>query len=888
MAAMGSGRGTMDSQNQVQSDTVDRLKLLYPNVNEDETPLPRAWSTKDKFSYIGLSQNNLRVHYKGHGKTHKDAASVRATHPIPASCGLYYFEVRIVSKGRDGYMGIGLSAHGVNMNRLPGWDKHSYGYHGDDGHSFCSSGTGQPYGPTFTTGDVIGCGVNLVDNTCFYTKNGHHLGIAFRGLPPNLYPTVGLQTPGEVVDANFGQQPFVFDIEDMLRELRARTRLAIDDFPLPDEARWQQVLHRMVSSYLVHHGYCGTAQAFARATAQPIVEDIASIKNRQRVSKLVLAGRIGEAIELTRRLYPGLLERDQDLLFLLKCRQFVEMVNGSDSEVTLLADSSVKYEASLVLGLIGEAIELTRRLYPGLLERDQDLLFLLKCRQFVEMVNGSDSEVTLLADSSVKYEASLVLGLIGEAIELTRRLYPGLLERDQDLLFLLKCRQFVEMVNGSDSEVTLLADSSVKYEASLVLGLIGEAIELTRRLYPGLLERDQDLLFLLKCRQGVKYEASLVLGLIGEAIELTRRLYPGLLERDQDLLFLLKCRQFVEMVNGSDSEVTLLADSSVKYEASLVLGLIGEAIELTRRLYPGLLERDQDLLFLLKCRQFVEMVNGSDSEVTLLADSSVKYEASLVLGLIGEAIELTRRLYPGLLERDQDLLFLLKCRQFVEMVNGSDSEVSGLARCVAGAGAGAGAGCGCGATVIAHTGRPPATNGVQGSTSEEHATNCDVDMPPAPHATNGAHTGTVLKGMPGVTASVAALLPFPEAAGGCGARASVERMLSFGRELYAMSQKLQQDRHHKSMLENAFSLLAYSNPWDSPVGWQLEPVRREYVSEALNSAILGVSNSSEAAGMQWRSPVEECVAHSRALLQRMAAAGLGACAFADLPALLRR
>jgi len=123
----------------------------------------------------------------GHGKTHKDAASVRATHPIPAACGLYYFEVKIVSKGRDGYMGIGLSAQGVNMNRLPGWDKHSYGYHGDDGHSFCSSGTGQPYGPTFTTGDVIGCGVNLIDNTCFYTKNGHNLGVAFTDLPVSTY-----------------------------------------------------------------------------------------------------------------------------------------------------------------------------------------------------------------------------------------------------------------------------------------------------------------------------------------------------------------------------------------------------------------------------------------------------------------------------------------------------------------------------------------------------------------------------------------------------------------------------------------------------------------------------------------------------------------------------
>ena len=42
---------------------------------------------------------------------------MRATHAIPASCGIYYFEVTIVSKGRDGYMGVGLSAQGVNMNR---------------------------------------------------------------------------------------------------------------------------------------------------------------------------------------------------------------------------------------------------------------------------------------------------------------------------------------------------------------------------------------------------------------------------------------------------------------------------------------------------------------------------------------------------------------------------------------------------------------------------------------------------------------------------------------------------------------------------------------------------------------------------------------------------
>ena len=48
------------------------------------------------------------------------------------------------------------------------------------------------------------------------------------------------------------------------------------------------------------------------------------------IQKLVLAGRLGEAIELTDQLYPGLLEHNANLLFMLKCRQFIEIVNGTD------------------------------------------------------------------------------------------------------------------------------------------------------------------------------------------------------------------------------------------------------------------------------------------------------------------------------------------------------------------------------------------------------------------------------------------------------------------------------------------------------------------------------------------------------------------------------
>lgn len=64
MATMSEHLGWNESQIS-SNNQEDRLKLLYPMVNEDETPLPRSWSPKDKFTYIGLSQNNLRVHYKG-------------------------------------------------------------------------------------------------------------------------------------------------------------------------------------------------------------------------------------------------------------------------------------------------------------------------------------------------------------------------------------------------------------------------------------------------------------------------------------------------------------------------------------------------------------------------------------------------------------------------------------------------------------------------------------------------------------------------------------------------------------------------------------------------------------------------------------------------------
>ena len=69
-------------------------------------------------------------------------------------------------------IGIGCSGASASLEKLPGWEPDSWAYHGDDGKSFCAANQGKPYGPTFTSGDVIGCGVNFTKGCAFFTKNG--------------------------------------------------------------------------------------------------------------------------------------------------------------------------------------------------------------------------------------------------------------------------------------------------------------------------------------------------------------------------------------------------------------------------------------------------------------------------------------------------------------------------------------------------------------------------------------------------------------------------------------------------------------------------------------------------------------------------------------------
>jgi len=113
---------------------------------------------------------------------------------------------------------VGLSLKS-SMSRMPGWDKSSYGYHGDDGGIFHSRGEMiRAYGPKYGEGDTVGCGVNYENGGIFFTLNGNFLGYAWCSLRvvqegrANLYPTVGVDSNCPLV-SNFGNvRPFHFDL----------------------------------------------------------------------------------------------------------------------------------------------------------------------------------------------------------------------------------------------------------------------------------------------------------------------------------------------------------------------------------------------------------------------------------------------------------------------------------------------------------------------------------------------------------------------------------------------------------------------------------------------------------------------------------------------------
>ncbi|RIB14033.1 concanavalin A-like lectin/glucanase domain-containing protein [Gigaspora rosea] len=162
------------------------LELITSN---NDIVLPTAWDIEDKSPFVDIDSSGLKPFIKDPDDYR--AVIVRANNSIPSECGIFYFEIKIINKGKNGMIGICYctkqtdkkidDSDYINNMLMPGQENETWGcgYHGDDGYSFYS-GSGEPYDlsspPGYTTGDIVGCYLNFRENIVFYTKNGINLG----------------------------------------------------------------------------------------------------------------------------------------------------------------------------------------------------------------------------------------------------------------------------------------------------------------------------------------------------------------------------------------------------------------------------------------------------------------------------------------------------------------------------------------------------------------------------------------------------------------------------------------------------------------------------------------------------------------------------------------
>ena len=77
-------------------------------------------------------------------------------------------------------------------------------------------------------------------------------------------------------------KPIIFFFIHSSQEYRERTRQSILEYTLKEnELLHQTQLRRIVSTYLVHYGYCATAEQFNKNAESVYADELNSMRNRQ-------------------------------------------------------------------------------------------------------------------------------------------------------------------------------------------------------------------------------------------------------------------------------------------------------------------------------------------------------------------------------------------------------------------------------------------------------------------------------------------------------------------------------------------------------------------------------------------------------------------------------
>lgn len=315
--------------------------------DDDAEALPTELNTiNSSGGFVVVSTDKLSVQYTSVNLHGHDVGVIQANRPAPVKRLTYYFELKVKNAGAKGQIAIGFTNESFKMRRQPGWEQNSYGYHGDDGLLYRGQGKGEPFGPTFTTGDIVGGGINYASQEVFFTKNGVVVGTVYKDVKGPLFPTIAVHSQNEEVTVNFGKEPFLFDIKAYEAQERFKQQGMIEKISLP-----QNVSYGIVRSYLLHYGYEDTLNVFDMAnnnSVPPITlpqengfveQDCTyALNQRKTLRQLIRSGQIDAAFSKLHEWYPQIVQDDQSpTCFLLHCQKFIELIRVGELE------NAVKY-----------------------------------------------------------------------------------------------------------------------------------------------------------------------------------------------------------------------------------------------------------------------------------------------------------------------------------------------------------------------------------------------------------------------------------------------------------------------------------------------------------------------------------------------------------------
>ncbi|KAL6354446.1 hypothetical protein LRP88_11780 [Fusarium phalaenopsidis] len=218
---------------------VDNLQPLDTNVEHKHMePTTLIWTSSEPIVKVTSYATEGRDHCS---KVHDvevigasrniRCACIRSDHSISPFGKHFYFEAEVLRDSSSRIFGIGFCGLSDGDNKMPGWFKGSWGYHGDDGALLIDPVT-EPIIPSsdfgdsgkFKSGDVLGVCLNVNTGHGFCTRNGKRLdmGNAFEGHEETfkygkMYPCIGFDLNatgvGLHVRVNFdgsGSHPFMY------------------------------------------------------------------------------------------------------------------------------------------------------------------------------------------------------------------------------------------------------------------------------------------------------------------------------------------------------------------------------------------------------------------------------------------------------------------------------------------------------------------------------------------------------------------------------------------------------------------------------------------------------------------------------------------------------